>query len=144
MVWTAWQDAGSGCFETKYHYNFWRPTSAIQLADTDGNDATVADPAWTPVVPTPNHPEYPAAHGCVSGAVAEALRNFYGTKKLVFDFTSTVTGQTHHYERTDELTKEIIDARVWGGMHFRNSGERGVELGKEVSHWIAKHYFQEQ
>jgi hypothetical protein len=142
MIWTAYQDAISGCFESKYHYNFWRPTSAIRLADTDGNPATLADPAWVPVVPTPNHPEYPAAHGCGGGAVAEALHSFYDTKKLVFDFTSTATGQTHHYNGTDELTRETIDARVWGGMHFRNSGERGVELGKAVSHWIANNFFK--
>jgi hypothetical protein len=142
MLWTAWQDAGSGCFESKYHYNYWRPTSAINLADTDGNPATVADPAWAPVVPTPNHPEYPAAHGCASGAVAEALRTFYDAKKVRFNFDSTVTGQTHHYDDSDDLTREIINARVWGGMHFRNSGERGVEMGKQVSHWISKNHFK--
>ena len=76
MLWTAYQDAISGCFESKYHYNFWRPTSAIRLASTDGNLATTEDAAWTPVVSTPNHPEYPAAHGCGSGAVTEAPRGY--------------------------------------------------------------------
>lgn len=142
MLWTAYQDAISGCFESKYHYNFWRPTSAITLADSDGNAATVADAAWAPVVPTPNHPEYPAAHGCGSGAVAEVVRSFYETKNVVFEFDSRVTGMTHHYARTDDLVKEVTDARVWGGMHFRTSGEHGAELGKQVAKWVVKNHFQ--
>ncbi len=143
MLWTSYQDAISGCFESKYHYNFWRPNSAIQFAATDGNPGTVADANWTPVVGTPNHPEYPAAHGCGSGAVAEVLRSFYDTKKVVFAFDSTVSGTTvHRVERTDDLVKEIIDARVWGGMHFRTSAEHGAELGKEVAKYIGRNYFQ--
>ncbi len=110
---------------------------------TDGNPATAADAAWTPVVGTPNHPEYPAAHGCGSGAVAEVLRSFYDTKKIVFAFDSSVAGTTAHpFERTDDLVKEIIDARVWGGMHFRTSGEHGAELGKEVAKYIGRNHFQ--
>src|SRR5262245_25057695 len=73
MLWVAQTDALSSCFETKYHYNFWRPTSAIRLADTDNNPATDADPAWEPVVPTPNHPEYPAAHACAQGSMMEIV-----------------------------------------------------------------------
>lgn len=142
MIWTAYQDAISGCFESKYHYNFWRPNSAITLAETDGNAATRADAAWTPVVPTPNHPEYPAAHGCGSGAVAEVVRSFYATKSVAFEFDSSVTGMTHHCARTDDLVKEVIDARVWGGMHFRTSGEHGAELGKQVAKWVVKNHFQ--
>ena len=141
MLSVAFRDGGSGCFESKYNYNFWRPLSAIPLADTDGNPATEADPQWAPVVPTPNHPEYPAAHGCASGAVVETVRAFYGTKNVSFDFTSTVTGTTHHYDRTDDLLKEVKDARVWGGMHFRTSVDAGAELGKEVAKWIAKNHF---
>lgn len=136
------QDALAACFEAKYTYNFWRPQSAIPLADTDGNPDTVADPTWTPFVPTPNHPEYPAAHGCNDGQVAEALRQFYGTKRVSFSFDSTVTGTTHHFESTSELVDEVIDARVWGGMHYRFSGEVGTRLGKQVTRWIAHHYFE--
>ena len=142
MLWTAYQDAVGGCFESKYHFNFWRPTSAIRLAATDGNPATVEDAAWTPVVATPNHPEYPAAHGCSNGAVTEVLRDFYATKKIVFSFDSSVTGMTHPFERSDELVKEVKDARVWGGMHFRTSVEHGAELGKEVAKYIVRTHFQ--
>jgi hypothetical protein len=143
MLWTSFQDAIGACFESKYHYNFWRPTSAIQLADTDGNPATEPDPTWTPHVPTPNHPEYPAAHGCGTGAMMEIVRTFYGTKKVSFTFTSSVSGtKPRSYSRTDDKIKEVLDARVWGGMHFRTSVEHGAELGKNVAKWVAKRHFQ--
>ncbi|WP_157615991.1 vanadium-dependent haloperoxidase [Rhizobacter sp. Root404] len=138
-------DATIGCFDAKYHYGFWRPTSAITLADTDGNAATTADPAWTPVVPTPNHPEYPAAHGCVSSATAESLREFYGTKKLSFDWDSTVASavqKTRHYDSTDAFLRDIVDARVYGGMHYRNSGEAGVQLGRKTAQWVMRYHFE--
>ncbi len=99
-------DAGLGCFEAKYHYNFWRPQFAIPQADADGNPATDADPLWKPVVTTPNHPEYPSGHGCGTGATVEALRQFYGTKKISFIWdtaVATVVEKTRHYESTDEL-----------------------------------------
>ena len=136
------QDALAACFEAKYEYNFWRPVSAIQLADTDGNPATEADPTWIPFLPTPNHPEYPAAHGCNDGQVAEALRQFYGTKRITFSFDSTVTGTTHHYTSTNDIVDEVINARTWGGMHFRSSTETGARLGKQVTRWIAQRYFE--
>jgi hypothetical protein len=137
-------DAAIGCFEAKYYYNFWRPQSAIPLADEDGNPATVADPTWTPSVPTPNHPEYPAAHGCVTAATAESLREFYGTKKLAFDWDSTVASvieKTRHYESTDDLLRDVVDARVFGGMHFRNSVEAGEQLGRKTAQWVMREHF---
>jgi hypothetical protein len=143
MLWTAYQDAVGGCFESKYHHNFWRPVSAIQLADSDGKGAAQPDPAWTPHLPTPNHPEYPAAHSCVSAAVAETLQSFYGTRRLRFEFNSTVAGtDAHRYERTDDLVDEIANARVWGGMHFRTSTTDGAKLGTSVARWIAARHFR--
>jgi hypothetical protein len=135
-------DAIGACFDAKYAYSYWRPTSAIRLADTDSNPATEPDPGWTPFVSTPNHPEYPAAHSCNNGAMAEVIRNFYGTKRVRFAFDSTVTGTTHDYEATDELVRDVSNGRVWGGMHFRNSTVVGAELGKEVARWVMKRYFQ--
>jgi hypothetical protein len=142
MLAVAGNDAIGACFESKYHYQYWRPTTAIRLADTDGNLATDVDTAWTPHVPTPNHPEYPAAHGCDDGATAEVIRSFYGTKKVHFGFDSTVTGTTHHYESTDDLVHDVRNGRVWGGMHFRNSTIVGSELGKDVAKWVAKNHFR--
>ena len=135
-------DAIGACFDAKYAYNFWRPTSAIRLADTDSNPATEADPGWTPFVSTPNHPEYPAAHGCNDGAIAELIHGFYGTKRVSFAFDSTVTSTTHQYHGTDDLVHDVSNGRVWGGMHFRNSTVVGAELGKAVAKWVAKRHFQ--
>lgn len=142
LIWVTQADATNACFESKYHYRFWRPASAIALADTDNNDATAPDPAWTPVVPTPNHPEYPAAHSCVSGAMAAVLSGYYGTSKLSFDFSSKVTGSSHHYDTTDALVDEIQQARIAGGMHFRSSTVDGAALGRSVGAWVLSHAFQ--
>jgi hypothetical protein len=142
LLYVVQADAGNTCFESKYHYLFWRPTSAINLADTDGNAATTADPAWAPVVPTPNHPEYPAAHGCVSGSVASALQSFYGTPNISFDFTSNVTGSTHSFTTTAAFIDEIKTARIAGGMHFRTSTVDGAALGQNVAEWVTSHLFQ--
>ena len=142
VLWVSQADGLIACFESKYHFDFWRPTSAIRLADTDNNPATDPDPSWTPVVPTPNHPEYPAAHGCGTGGVAEALELVFGTKKLSFDFNSTVTGTTRHFDSTDDLVKELQLARIAGGMHFRTSTVHGAVLGMKVSKWIVKNHFQ--
>jgi hypothetical protein len=135
-------DAVIACFDSKYFFNFWRPVTAIRAADTDDNEATEPDPGWLSLVPTPNHPEYPAAHGVVSTAYAEALRHFFGTKKVTITLTSTITGTAHAFHSTDDIIKEIIVARVYGGMHYRTSGVHGSVIGKNVAHWGAKHYFQ--
>jgi hypothetical protein len=135
-------DAIAACFDAKYAYNFWRPMSAIRLANTDSNPATEADPRWTPFVSTPNHPEYPAAHSCNDGAIAELVRGFYGTQRVNFGFDSTVTGTTRQYQGTDDLVHDVSNGRVWGGMHFRNSTRVGAELGKEIARWVAKRHFQ--
>ena len=135
-------DALIACFDSKYFYNFWRPATAIVAGDTDDNDATEPNGGWLALVPTPNHPEYPAAHGAVSTAYAEALRHFFGTKKVTISLSSTVTGTTHTFHSTDKIIKEIIDARVYGGMHYRTSGVHGSVIGRKVAHWIDKNYFQ--
>ena len=142
MVWVAQSDVSVACFESKYEYEFWRPQSAIPLAETDGNDATADDDGWTPVVPTPNHPEYPAAHACAAGAAAEVLRSFFGTKKLDFTFTSTVTGTQHEFDSTDAMVNELQVARIYGGMHFRTSTVHGKVLGTKVGKWVASRYFR--
>ena len=135
MIQVSFQDAIIGCFDAKYAYNFWRPTSAVRFADTG------ADPAWTPFLPTPNHPEYPSAHACGHGAVMEIVRTFYGTRNVGFEFDSTVTGTTRRFARTTALLDEVSDARVWGGMHFRFSNDAGTELGTRVADWVLKQHF---
>jgi len=105
----------------------------------NGNPATTVDPAWVPFVNTPPHPEYPAAHGCVAGAVAETMDQFFRGQRLNFSFNSTVTGVTHDYGCPDDLVDEIVDARVYGGMHFRGSVLQGAALGRAVASWVFRH-----
>jgi hypothetical protein len=141
MIWTGMADSLIGCWESKYHHLFWRPASAINLADTDGNDATTADPSWVPLGPVPNHPEYPAAHGCIAGTLSETLREAYGTRRLSFSFNSTVTGTTHAYASIPEMADELREARIWGGMHFRTALDDGSKLGRQTARYILKHAF---
>jgi hypothetical protein len=141
FIYVVHADAIGACFEAKYHYQAWRPVSAITLADTDGNDATLADAAWQPVLPTPNHPEYPAAHACTSGALGETLRQFYGTRQVSYVFDSRVTGTTRTYASTDALDEESRTARIVGGMHFAFSTDAGVDLGRQVAIWVGAHHF---
>jgi hypothetical protein len=82
MVWAGFADSFIGCMNAKYHFSFWRPVTAIRNAGLAGNPLTVADPTWTPLGTTPNHPEFPAAHGCVTGSVARTLERFFGTDKV--------------------------------------------------------------
>jgi hypothetical protein len=137
-------DAFTGCWDSKYLYNFWRPVTAVQHADIDGNPTTDADPAWMPQIVTPTHPEYPSAHGCVTSAYAHAIAEFFGTKRLPGGIT--LTGAAGHPDRqfdsTDDIVKEIIDARVYNGVHYRTSVIEGAILGRKVANWVAKFYFK--
>jgi hypothetical protein len=142
MLFVAQADAAGTCFETKYFYDSWRPTSAIRFADTDGNAATTMDAAWTPVVPTPNHPEYPSAHMCTNASSIAAIKAHYGTDKISFNFGSTVTGTVRQYATPDDLLNEIILARIHGGMHFRTANVQGGVLGTNVAGWVIANHFK--
>jgi hypothetical protein len=112
-------DALIACFDAKYTYGFWRPVTAL--------------PGWQPLLVTPNHPEYPSAHGCTTAAVAEALAKFAGTRRIGLTVTSTVTGTSQRFATAGDLDRQIVDARVWGGLHFRNSVRVGERLGRAVA-----------
>jgi hypothetical protein len=143
MVFVAFADSSIACWDSKFYYNRWRPVTAIQQADTDDNPATDADPTWLPLAPTPPHPEYPAAHGCVSGAILETLSSFFHTKHLNMTLTSTVPGSIPHtFTDTDQIIDEVLVARVYGGMHFPTSVAHGFKIGKKVGRLIARSYFQ--
>ena len=142
MLWVAYADAMLGCFESKYYYDSWRPRTAIPAAGADGNPATQADPAWTPFVNTPNHPEYPAAHACFGGVTSEILKAYFKTPNVHFTWTSTVTGTSHEFASVYEMVKEQKLARIYGGMHFRFSSDDGATLGRRTGRWVAKNYFQ--
>jgi hypothetical protein len=128
-------------FDTKYFYNFWRPVTAIRRADTDGNPATDPDPMWMPLVMTPNFPEYVAGHGSFVSAQAEVFTRFLGTSMIEIDLESSVTGTMRHYSTADDLRTEIVDARTWGGLHFRDSSVLAVNMGQQLAEdGLANHF----
>jgi hypothetical protein len=136
-------DATIACWDSKYTYRFWRPVTAIPLADTDGNDATEADPAWTPLRPTPLHPEYPSAHACVSNAAAKVLTSFFGGDTAFSTTTSTCPpGVVRSYDSFRALADEIGDSRIYIGFHFRTSVRHGANLGRQVGHWTFHRFLQ--
>ena len=137
----AMADGAIACWEDKYHWRFWRPVTAIREAANDGNPTTDPDPDWTPLIATPPFPDHPSAHGCMSGALVHTLQNFFGTDKVAFSAFSANSRTTRSFDRLSAAIKEIIDARVWGGIHFRTADMQGAVLGKKVAHYLQKHYF---
>jgi hypothetical protein len=146
-------DGFIGCYKDKYFWKFWRPVTAIREADTDGNPATEADTSWTPLfdpstaqfgppLSTPPFPDHPSAHSCASSAIVGSMQDFFGTDKVSFSAFSARTHTTRSFERLSDALKEVIDARVWGGIHFRTADVQGAVLGKKVAHWERKHYFE--
>jgi hypothetical protein len=142
QLWVTHADATIACMEAKYALLAWRPFSAINFADTDGNAATDVDPTWTPFLPTPPHPEYPAAHGCVGGGMAQAFKLLLGTDDVSFEFTSSATSSSQHYATPEALLDDITTARIAGGMHFRFSLVDGEALGKSVADHVAQTKFK--
>jgi hypothetical protein len=135
-------DAQIACFDAKYHYAFWRPITAIRAGDTDGNPDTVADPGWVHLLPaTPNHPEYPSAHSCVTPATGLVIARFLGTREIDFTIPSLTGLGDRHYESVGDLEYEVTNARIWGGIHYRTSVEVGTEIGKKVERQVLAHHF---
>jgi len=129
-------DATIACWDSKYTYRFWRPVTAIPLADTDGNDATEADPAWTPLRATPLHPEYPSAHSCVSTAAAKVMTSLFGKHTAFSMATSTCpAGVVRSYDSFQALADEVGDSRIYIGFHFRSAIRDGAKLGRHVGQW---------
>ena len=130
-----------------YYYNFWQPVTAIRAGDSDGNAATAPDPSWIGLVVTPPHPEYPAAHGCFSGASTETLKFFFGSDDVPLRIDSNVPGlatSVRTYSRLSDALAEVLAARIYGGMHYRNSTRIGANVGKQVSRFTTRHFFKRE
>jgi len=138
-------DALIGCWDNKEHWLFWRPQTAIRLADQDGNPATEADPNWTAQFQNPGYPDNPSGFNCFAAGWFYAARQYFGTDKVSFSLTSAGTpplpGSTRSYTRFTGVIKDGIEGRILIGFHFRSADVQGAWLGKKVAQWVDKHYF---
>jgi hypothetical protein len=154
-------DALMSALYAKYHYLFWRPVTTIDptavIADgfgpvpgyDDGNPATIEQTGWRPLLTTPNHPEYPAAHGVITSAMAEVFNTFLDTNQIDVYIHGFDPGgppgnlnAVRHYDMPSDLRREIIDARLWAGLHYPFSGVAGVVLGRNVAKYDLRHAFR--
>jgi hypothetical protein len=129
-------------WDSKLEFGYWRPVTAIQLADTDGNPDTDPDPTWLPLLATPPYPDYTSGLTTLMGAGTRVMSGVLGLGGDRIDVNITVGGVTRHYETASQLNQDAIDARVWSGIHFRTADVVGSETGTEVGAWALENYFQ--
>jgi hypothetical protein len=138
LFYLAAADASIACWEAKYAYNFWRPQPAIRSGELDGNDSTAGDATWEPIIATPPHPEYPSGHSTNSSAMAEILELVFKDKPGV-PIEVTISGITRQWKRFSDGVEEVIEARIYSGIHFRTADEAGARLGRKVARFVSNH-----
>ena len=140
----AMDDAMISVFEAKYHYNFWRPATAIRNGDIDGNDATQREASWTSFIDAPMHPEYPSAHSILAAAVGTVLKAEIGKGPVpVLTTTSpTAKGASRRWTHLDDFTREVGDARIYEGIHYRTSTDVGIAMGKQIGALTVEKFLQ--
>jgi hypothetical protein len=141
LMYLASADASIACWDAKYTFNFWRPITAIQNGDADGNVRTEADPAWTPLFPTPQHPEYLSGHSTNSSAMATVLKLLFGDEPgaPIIATSPTSPGCERRWARLSEGVEEVIEARIYAGIHYRTSDEEGAALGRKIARFVVNH-----
>jgi hypothetical protein len=136
-------DAIITVWRTKYDYGYWRPITAINLADTDGNPATIADPNWVPLLTNPPYPEYPSGYNVFNSTVTHGLEELFETRHLRLTLISTaVPGVERFYDSGRAERRDVVDARVWLGIHFRFADTAARDMGRRLTDWTLDHYFQ--
>jgi hypothetical protein len=136
-------DSYIAVFEAKYAYNFWRPVTAIRNGDIDGNDATERDPAWEPLIDTPLHPEYPCAHCINSGTARAVLEAEFGTGPNPLSMTSpTAPGVVRKWPNIEAYAQEVSLARIYGGLHYRNSTVAGKAMGRKIGELACQNFLK--
>jgi PAP2 superfamily len=137
-------DCAMAFFDAKYHYEFWRPITAIRNGDIDGNPATERDATWQPIDNTPMHPEYPCAHCVQSATAASVIEAVLGTADIpeVVPTSSTAPGVTHRFTNLRAFADEVASARIWAGFHYRFSTRVGTDLGRKIGNYIVQHAMQ--
>ena len=141
LMYLAASDAGITCWDAKYTFNFWRPMNAIRNGEFDGNDATVGDPSWQPLFPTPAHPEYLSGHTTNSSAMATTLTLLFGDDPgvSIVALSPTNPGFARQWTTFSEGVDEVIEARIYAGIHYRTSDEVGARVGRQVARFVANH-----
>jgi hypothetical protein len=137
-------DALIAVFDAKYHYNFWRPITAIRNGDIDGNDATERAATWQPIDNTPMHPEYPCAHCILSGTIAGVIKAAFGTEDIpeIAITSTTAPGVTHRFTNMTAFADEVANARIWAGFHYRFSTRVGTDMGLKIGEYVVKNVMQ--
>jgi hypothetical protein len=135
-------DAFVAAWDAKFHYGFWRPITAIQLADTDGNGATLPDTAWTPLIPSPPYPDYTSGLNSAVGSVSRAVAHVLGTNRIDLFITSVAAAETRHYRYAGPINHDAIDARVWSGLHFRTADVVGNHKAQAIATLVFRNEFQ--
>ena len=136
LLYISQHDSFIANFKAKHHWNFWRPVTAIPEAGADGNPRTTADPNWTPLLPTPPVPEHPSGHAMVSSTITTILALFFRTDRIAFTGYSPDTNTTRRYAKFSDALSEIINARVWGGIHFRTADNQGAVEGAKLATYV--------
>lgn len=141
MIYLAASDAAVTCWDAKYTFSFWRPQHAIRSGDLDGNAETVGDPDWTPLFPTPPHPDYLSGHTTNSSAMATMLGLFFGDDpgQPIVATSPTNPGFRRQWRTFSEGVQEVVDARIYSGLHYRTSDEVGAQVGRRVARFVFDH-----
>ena len=131
-------------FDAKYHYNFWRPLTAIRNGDIDGNPATDRDAAWQPIDATPMHPEYPCAHCIASASLAGVVEAVLGTAEIpeVSITSPTAPGVVHRWTNVRAFSDEVSQARIFAGFHYRFSTKVAQDMGYKIGQHVVKNFMQ--
>jgi hypothetical protein len=137
----AFADGLIACWDAKFAFNFWRPVTAIQHGQTDGNDLTVPDTDWEPLATTPNFPEYPSGHACATAAVTHTIEDFFPHDVLI-PARNIVNNEERFYRKASNAVDEVIEARMLLGLHFRSADEDGADIGRKVARQIRSRWFK--
>jgi hypothetical protein len=141
MLYMSGADALITVWNDKAHYVFWRPITAIRQADADGNPGTTADADWLPLIPNPPYTEHSSGHSALSSSFVATLHDFFGTDRIGWTDTNN-GGLTRSFTRFSQAIDEVVDARVWSGIHFRTADEQGAKIGRQIARWRERQYFQ--
>lgn len=136
-------DSQISVYDAKYHYNYWRPITAIHEGDRDGNPRTEGDPTWTPFVATPPYPDYSSGANCLVASITTLLRLYFGTDEVPFSVSSSAPGSSQnprYYDRLSDAEREVVEVRILQGIHFRTAEEVGRRQGARIARWAFERF----